>query len=308
MKSVSCTPSRRQDGHVAVGQKIHVARVVQNARDIGRDKRLALAHADDHRRPGARGDNLVRLGRRQNPQRERAGQPLHRHAHGLFQAKRRTRRFGVLLHLFDQVRNDLRVGLGDELVALGDQFALQLEVVLDDPVVHHHDAPGAIAMRMSIFLGRPAVRGPAGVANAEGAVQRMVAQNFFQIVQLAGRARHRKPVDSRTAHRDSGRIVTAIFEAPQPLNNDRNHLLGSYISDNAAHVWILRDYRQDIRGSHVRDSQLSSFLNAVREFLDDRVGEHFAGDAFHLGAGRVGAQAVGQRNGEILALAHAGNI
>src|SRR5579871_1115599 len=58
----------------------------------------------------------------------------------------------------------------------------------------------------------------------------------------------------------------------------------------------------------VTRSLASSFLNAIGELLDHRVGEHLAGDAFHLGAGRGGTQAVRERNREILALAHAGNI
>ena len=64
----------------------------------------------------------------------------------------------------DEVRDDLGVRLGDEPVALALQLALQLQVVLDDPVVHDHDPPRAIAVRMSVLLGRPPMRGPAGVA------------------------------------------------------------------------------------------------------------------------------------------------
>src|SRR6266567_7117808 len=50
------------------------------------------------------------------------------------------------------------------------------------------------------------------------------------------------------------------------------------------------------------------FLYAVRVFLDHRVGQHLARNALYLRAGRVGGQALRQRNREILALAHAGNI
>ena len=75
----------RQDGHVAVGQKVDIAGVVQNAGHVGGDKRLALAHADDHRRSGACGDNLVRLGGRETPS---ANAPVSRFTarpHGRFQ-------------------------------------------------------------------------------------------------------------------------------------------------------------------------------------------------------------------------------
>ena len=78
------------------------------------------------------------------------------------------------LHLaLDQVRDDLGVGLGLELVPLRLQLLLQLEVVLDDAVVDDDDAAGAVAVRVRVFLGGPAVRGPARVADAVEAVDRL---------------------------------------------------------------------------------------------------------------------------------------
>ena len=73
----------------------------------------------------------------------------------------------VVLHLaLDQVRDDLGVGLGDERVALALQLVLQVEVVLDDAVVDDDDLAGAVAVRVRVLLGRPAVRRPARVADA----------------------------------------------------------------------------------------------------------------------------------------------
>ena len=51
----------RQNRHVAIGKKEHVARVAENGGHVGGDEVLAVAQADDDRRPGARGDNLVRV-------------------------------------------------------------------------------------------------------------------------------------------------------------------------------------------------------------------------------------------------------
>ena len=79
------------------------------------------------------------------------------------------------MHLaLDQVRDDLGVGFGLELVPLRLQLVLQLEVVLDDAVVDDDDAAGAVAVRMGVLFGRPAVRRPAGVADAVQAVDRLV--------------------------------------------------------------------------------------------------------------------------------------
>ena len=73
----------------------------------------------------------------------------------------------VAVHLaLDEVRDDLGVGLGLELVPLRLQLVLQLEVVLDDAVVHDDDAAGAVAVRMRVLLGGAAVRRPARVADA----------------------------------------------------------------------------------------------------------------------------------------------
>ena len=79
---------QRQNRHVPIGQKINVARVMQNAGHVGGHKRLALAHADHHRRTEARDHNLVRLGGRQHAQRKGSGEPLHGAPHGHFQRNR----------------------------------------------------------------------------------------------------------------------------------------------------------------------------------------------------------------------------
>ena len=75
----------------------------------------------------------------------------------------------------DEVRDDFGVGFGDELVALVLELVLQLEVVLDDAVVDDDDLAGAVAVRVRVFFGRPAVRGPARVADAVVAVDRGLA-------------------------------------------------------------------------------------------------------------------------------------
>ena len=210
----------REDGHVAVGEEVDVARVVQDAGNIGGDEVLALAHADDHGRAEAGGDDLVGLGGGEHAQRKGSGEALDGAAHGVFERNRLAGGFGVLLHLLDEVGDDLGVGFGDELVALGGEFALQLEIVLDDAVVDDDDAAGAVAMRMGVLFGGAAVRGPAGVADAEGAVERMLAQDLFQVAQLAGSAAHFERCAAWAADGDARRVVAAIFQAPQPLDDD----------------------------------------------------------------------------------------
>ena len=135
-------------------------------------------------------------------------------AHSGFERNGLAGSFSVLLHLFDQMRDDFGVGLGNELVALRGQCAFQVKIIFDDAVVNHNDATGAVAVRVSVLFGWAAVRSPAGVADAEGAVKRMLAQNLFKISQLAWRAPQFERLASGMAHGDSRRVITAVFEAP----------------------------------------------------------------------------------------------
>ena len=146
---------------------------------------------------------------------------------------------GVVLNLLDEVGDDFGIGFGDELVALGGEFALEVEVVFDDAVVDDDDAAGAVAMGMGIFFGGAAVGGPAGVADAEGAVEGMLAQNFFEIAQLAGGAADFEQGCVGAADGDAGGVVAAVFEAAQALNDDGDDLLTADVADDSAHRWIL---------------------------------------------------------------------
>ena len=89
--------------------------MVKDAGDIGGDKGLAFAYANNDGRAEARGDDLVRLGGGENAQRKRAREALDGAADGDFERDGFAGGFGVLLHLFDEVGDDLGVGLCDEL-------------------------------------------------------------------------------------------------------------------------------------------------------------------------------------------------
>ena len=178
----------REDGHVAVGEEVDIARVVEDAGNVGSDEVFAVAYADDDGRSGARGDDLVGLGGGEDAESEGSGEALDGAADGVFKQDGSAGGVGVVLNLLDEVSDDFGVGFGDELVALRGEFALEVEVVFDDAVVDDDDAAGAVAMGMGVLFGGAAVGGPAGVADAEGAVERMLAQDFFEIAEFAGGA------------------------------------------------------------------------------------------------------------------------
>ena len=213
--------------HLLVGEEDDVACVAQNRRNIGSNEKLLISQPDDDRRTVANGDNLLRIVRGHEHDREHAA---HRHQgapHGVLEA--------VVLHFaLDEVRDDLGVGLGRELVTLRLQFPLQVEVVLDDAVVHDDNAAGAVAMRMGVLLGGTAVCRPARMADSVEAVERLFADGAFQVGQLPRRPSQRNAVS--TDQRDAGGVVTAILHTPQAVQKDGYDRLRPDVSDDAAHM------------------------------------------------------------------------
>ena len=193
-KSVNSTPSRVTTAISSIAEEHDVARVAEDRREYRTPRRT--------RRRRGRRRSAGRCGpRRSSPDRPPRSAPARTAAH---QQQRPPHRVleAVALHLaLDQVRDDLGVGLGDERVPFRLQLALQIEVVLDDPVVDDDDAAGAVAVRMRVLFGRPAVRRPARVADAVVALERIDADDapraFDSLPALRRisirRARRRRP-------------------------------------------------------------------------------------------------------------------
>ena len=98
--------------------------------------------------------------------------------------------------------------------------------------------PGAVAVRVGVFLGGTPVRGPAGVADAVGAVQRLEADDLFQVAQLALGAADLQAF-AVAGDRNAGGVVAAVLEPAQAVNDDRHYALLTNVSNNAAHVITL---------------------------------------------------------------------
>ncbi len=89
--------------------------------------------------------------------------------------------------LFDQVRDDLGVGLRGEDVAFFSQLGAKLRVVLDDAVEDDVDRVRAVAVWMGVLLGDAAVRGPAGVGEADRRGRRSDRDAAVAIRPVVGR-------------------------------------------------------------------------------------------------------------------------
>src|ERR1700752_1739915 len=86
---------------------------------------------------------------------------------------------------FNQVRDDLGVGFGNEPVIGLAQPVFELQIVFDNAVVDHDHAAGAVAMRMCVLFGGTPVSGPTRVTDAVSAVERTQTNRLFEIAQLA---------------------------------------------------------------------------------------------------------------------------
>src|SRR4029077_8098072 len=137
--------------------------------------------------------------------------------------------------LFREVRDDLGVGFGDKLVTFLLQLFLELEIVFDNSVVDDDDLAGAIAMRVGVFLGRPAMGGPARVADAVRAFQRGLGDDFFEIAKFT-----RGAADFHLArlrhNRDARGIITAVFKLAETLNDDGHNFFWPDVTSYSAHT------------------------------------------------------------------------
>jgi hypothetical protein len=153
-------PAARDDGHLLIAEEHDVARVRKNGRNIGGNEELALTEADDDRRPVAYRHDLVGIVRRDQHEREQSAHVEQRTPDRVLEP--------VVLHLaLDEVRHDFRVGFRDEAVSFLLEQQLQLEVVLDDPVVDDGEALGHVHVRVSICIRRLSMGRPPGVADSQ---------------------------------------------------------------------------------------------------------------------------------------------
>ena len=131
------------------------------------------------------------------------------------------------------MRNHLGVGVRPELETFGLQLGAQLPEVLNNAVLYHDKLARHIGMGMRVAFTGLAVGGPAGVTDADIACHRRFSEPGCQIVQLTDIA----PDGDATIfdHRDAGRIVTAIFQLPQPGQNYLRSVTRTDVTNDTTH-------------------------------------------------------------------------
>ena len=87
---------------------------------------------------------------------------------------------------------------------------------------------------MRVDVGRRAVGRPAGVADA-GLAGEALGQPGLQVAHPAGLLVH-AAVPASGEHGDAGRVVAAVLQPGQALEQERGGLLPADVSDDSAHA------------------------------------------------------------------------
>ena len=137
------------------------------------------------------------------------------------------------LLLLDQVGDDLGIGVRVQDVAALLETGAQVGEVLDDPVVDHRDPPLAVAVGVRVPVGRRAVGRPPRVPDPDRARDGPDdLEGGVELGQLAGSLHHR---EATVDDGDAGRVVPAVLETSQTLEDDGERLVGAYVAHDAAH-------------------------------------------------------------------------
>ena len=211
---------------VAVVGEDDATRLAQEGCCVRGEEHLALADPDDERRLVARCDEHVGMVVMDDDESEVALELAVRAPH-------RFREVALVVAL-DQMGHRLGVRLGHERVAVGEQAVAKLAVVLDDPVQDDRQLGAVTAcQRVRVRLGDAAVRGPAGVPEPVRRGRPVRASGFLQVLEISDGADVLQP--AFLAQRDPGRVVAAVLETLQALEQEGLALTRPDVSDDSAH-------------------------------------------------------------------------
>src|SRR5215469_1896598 len=132
------------------------------------------------------------------------------------------------------MREHLCISPRAKSVAKLEKFIFQPVVIFNHPVVHHGDPLGLVKMRMGILISGRTVRGPARMADPQAALRRLLLQHARQpLVDLPLLLSHHQILG--VDHRHTRAVIAAVFQPPQPLQQNGRRRLLTYISDYATH-------------------------------------------------------------------------
>ena len=189
-------------------------RVVDERGDIGAEEVLPFAEADNERAVTASRDDHVRIVFVDCEQRKGPFEVRDARTHGLREA------LGGLTFAREEVGDDLRVGVREELVAVVGKLLFEGGEVFDDAVVDKRDfAIFTTEVGVGVRVAWTAVSRPAGVPDGRARFRGLVALELVaKVLNFSGRL---EELNSRfAAAGDPCRVIAAVFEATQPPKND----------------------------------------------------------------------------------------
>ena len=140
---------------------------------------------------------------------------------------------GTVEFVADEVGENFGIGLRDKGVSAFDQVLAECLIVLDNAVVDEREASTLVRVGMGIFGGDPAMRGPAGMADACLAVDRVLLDDLRQIRDASDRF---SDLDrSAIEDGDSRRVISAVFQAAQSVEKHRKRLRTADIANDSTH-------------------------------------------------------------------------
>ena len=120
---------------------------------------------------------------------------------------------------FDQVWEDFSVGLGFKLVTFCNKPLFEAQVVFNDPVVGHEEAPAAIAVRMRIVFAGLSVCGPSCMTDAAFHRAVLWIRGFDFFFERTDPSDGSNDVGLAFVHdRHAARIVSAILKAFEAID------------------------------------------------------------------------------------------
>ncbi len=227
----------RDDGNLVIGHVHDLIGVTDKRTGIAGDEVLAFADPDHQRTAGPRDHQHVGVLPKQDREAIGALEPaecrLHSPQTGI-DFRGITAALSQLVELLRQhVGDRLGVGLRAEDVSLRLQLAAERIVILDDAVVSEHNFALSPLVRMGVGIGRASVCRPAGVTDAQCAMDWLRFDERGEIAHASGPFADVEVFLIMDG--DARAVVPAVFEAVQPLEQKGGRVTITDIADNAAH-------------------------------------------------------------------------
>ena len=250
-KSVISMLSGGDQDDLVLAQLDRVAGVLDERGHVAGQEVLPVAATDHQRRVAPGADHRAGDAGVDGEQGERALQPLAHPPHRLGEQlravrPRRPRAASASAAASRCAAHSVSVSLANS-TPVGLQLGAELGEVLDDAVVDHRDPAVGATVRVGVAVGGAAVGGPAGVADAGGAVADAdraggaglrvaggpLGEHLLQVGQLAGLLLGQQLVVADDG--DAGRVVAAVLQPPQTVEHDAERRARAGVTHDSTH-------------------------------------------------------------------------